>query len=91
MKIRTAAVDPDAPGLQFLRHVRPIVPPHTSLLIFVEIAPSTDTMDLSVEGDDDTPGAAEETARFTGGAAEDEYDAVSDVVLGVFRVAEECR
>lgn len=91
MKIRTSAVNPDAPGLAYLRHIRPVVPPHTSLLIFVEISPSTDTIDLSEVGDDDTPGVSEQTERFTGGAAEDEYDAVDDAVIGVFRVAEACR
>jgi hypothetical protein len=102
MKIKTSAIDPDAPGIEFLRHMRAVVPPHTSLLIFVEIAPSTDTIDLSTAGDDDTPGAAEDTERFSGviPTAEniDEHSEASagdpsyrDVVLGVFKVAEECR
>jgi hypothetical protein len=102
MKIRTPAVDEDAPGLEYLRHIRRVVPPHTSLLIFVEIAPSTDTIDLSTAGDDETPGASEDVEIFDGTepAAEnlDEYSEAAagdpsyeDVVLGVFRVAEVCR
>ena len=102
MKIRTPAIRSDAPGLAFLRHIRPVVPPHTSLLIFVEIAPSTDTMDLSIEGDDDTPGASEEVDRFAGIVPTvenlDEFSEAAagapsyeDAVLGVFKVAEVCR
>jgi len=102
MKIRTSAVDSDAPGLAFLRHIRPVVPPHTSLLIFVEIAPSADTIDLSTAGSDETPGVSEDTERFNGIIPDaenlDEYSEASagdpsyeDVVLGVFKVAEVCR
>ena len=102
LKIRTSAMNPDAPGLGQLQYFRNIVPPHTSLLIFVEIAPTTDTMDLSELGDDDTPGVSEVTASFSGiiptvenldELSEAVVDAPSyqDAVIGVFKVKDTCR
>ena len=102
LKIRTSAINEDAPGLTELRHFRNIVPPHTSLLIFVEISPDSDTMDLSAVGDAESPGADDEAERFYAAVptAEDLYEhseaspgdpSYQDVVVNVFKVSEVCR
>lgn len=102
LKIRTSAIRDDAPGLGFTQYFRNIVPPHTSLLIFVEITGAVDTIDLSDAGDDDTPGISETGSFFYGvePTAEnlDEYsEAAADApsyqaaVVNVFKVKDTCR
>ena len=102
LKIRTTAITAEAPGLGLLHHFRDIVPPHTSLLIYVEISPTADIMDLAEAGDDETPGASEVIAWFDGVIPDaenlDEFSeaaaddpAYQDAVVGVFKVNDTCR
>jgi hypothetical protein len=102
IKIKTSAIDDEAPGLGYLSFFRDIVPPHTSLLIFVEISPDADTMDLAETGDDETPGVSEDVAMFDGVIPDaenlDEYSEAAagdpsyqDAVVGVFKVKDTCR
>jgi hypothetical protein len=99
LKIKTSAIQDRAPGLKMLRYIRDIVPPHTSLLIFVEISADTDTIDLSFEGSESAPGVQEDPTRFNGIVPDaeevveyDGYDEPSyeDVVARVYRVSEVC-
>lgn len=102
VKIKTSAIVPDSPGLGVLNHLRELVPPHTSFVVFVEMAPDADTIDLSQAGDDAVPGAVESTDRFGGAipAPESVYveseapageATYGDAVLRVYRVSEVCR
>lgn len=102
VKIKTSAIATAAPGLGTLNLLRDIIPPHTTFIVFVEMTPDVDTIDLSQAGDDDVPGAAESTDHFSGAVpdTEDIYpegeapaDAATygDVVLRVYRVSEVCK
>ena len=102
VKIKTSAIKSDSPGLGVLNHLRDLVPPHTTFVVFVEMTPDVDTMDLSQAGNDEVPGASENTDRF-GGAIPDPEDVYveseapagaatyGDVVLRVYRVSEVCK
>ena len=101
VKIKTSAIKADSPGLGVLNHLRDLIPPHTTFLVFVEMTPEPDMMDLSQAGNDETPGVTESTDRFNGAVVDPENvypvseapvnaAAYSDVVLRVYRVSEVC-
>jgi len=95
IKVRTAAVRADAPGLEIFRYFRNIVPPHTTFLVFVEITPESDTMDLpeSVDEAIDTfDGVApvdEEVVPASEAGADDA--SFEDLIVRVYRVSEVCK
>ena len=101
VKIKTSAIKTDAPGLGVLNHLRDLVPPHTTFLVFVEMTPEVDMIDLAQAGDDEIPGVTESTDRFNGAIVDPEVAypeseapanaaTYGDVVLRVYRVSEVC-
>jgi len=95
IKVRTAAIRSDAPGLAIFRHFRNIVPPHTTFLVYVEIEPEMDIMELTESVD-------EEVVTFVGiqPTVENGYPvadacaddlAYQDIVARVYRVSEVCK
>ena len=101
IKVRASAIDPDAPGMSVFRYLRDIVPPHTAFIVFVEITPDADTIDLSYAGDDQQAGVQEAPTRFGGATPDDEEvnpaDAApvggasyEDIMVRVYKVSEVC-
>lgn len=70
IKVRSSSFDENAPGLSFFRLLRNVVPPHTTFVVFIELVPPTDVIDLSATGDEDDAGAEEEVGKFKGASAE---------------------
>lgn len=66
VRVKTSAINQDAPGLSMFRFLRNVVPPQTTYLVFVEIAGTPDNMDLANDGSDGDPGVEEDTSRFDG-------------------------
>jgi hypothetical protein len=101
IKVRASAIDPDAPGMQLFKYLRNVVPPHTAYIVFVELSPPADTIDLSQAGDSEQAGIEEVPALLNAATPSDEnvYPAAeapasaasySDVVVRVYRVSEVC-
>lgn len=101
VKVRTAAILQDAPGLAILRYMRNVIPPQMTFIVYVEVAPDADTIDLGQAGGEDTPGAEDTPTRFDGIPVEDEEigpkdevaagePAYEDRVLRVYKVSEVC-
>jgi hypothetical protein len=101
VKVRTGAILDDAPGLGLIRHMRDVVPPQTTFIVYVEVVPDADIMDLGQPGDADAPGAEDTPTRFTGIPVDIEElgpkdeviagdPAYEDIVLRVYRVSEVC-
>ena len=84
VKVRTSAILQDAPGLTILRYMRNVIPPHMTFIVYVELTPDADTIDLGQAGDEDTPGAEDIPTRFDG------EPAYEDLVLRVYKVSEVC-
>jgi hypothetical protein len=102
VKVRANSIGTDAPGLNLFKYLRDIIMPHTTFIVFVEIAADTDTIDLSQVGDDEEAGVEEEITHFGGIAPTAEVlyplaDAPAgsasyeDVVVRVYRVSEVCK
>jgi hypothetical protein len=102
IKVRVSAVDPDAPGLRSFRYLRNVVPPHTTYIVFVELSPTADTIDLSQAGDTEQAGVEESVALLHAATPADEnvYPAdsapanaasVEDIVVRVYKVSEVCQ
>lgn len=102
IKVRTSAIAEGSPGLGLFKNFRDVVPPHTSLLIFVEIEAAADTIDLSQAGDEESAGVEEATDRFYGIPVDTEnlYEfseapggqaSYQDVVVRVYKVSEVCK
>jgi len=66
MRVRTGSFDEDAPGLRVFRLLRDVIPPHTTYVVFVELVPAQETVDLSVTGGEDEPGAEVSAGTFHG-------------------------
>jgi hypothetical protein len=66
VKVRTPAILDDAPGLTVLRYMRNVIPPHMTFIVYVEVAPDVDTIDLGQAGDEETPGAEDTPTMFDG-------------------------
>lgn len=101
VKVRTAAILDDAPGLSIIRTLRDVIPPQTTFIVYVEVTPDVDTIDLGQAGDEETPGAEDVPTLFDGIPVDDEElgpadevvagePAYEDVVLRVYRVSEVC-
>jgi hypothetical protein len=101
IKIRTSAIDPNAPGMGIFRYLRNVVPPHTAFIVFVEITPDADIIDLSYAGDDQQAGVQEVPTRFGAAVLTAEEinpaDAVpvggasyEDIMVRVYKVSEWC-
>lgn len=101
IKVRVSAVDPDAPGMRLFKYLRDVIPPHTTYIVYVELMPTTDTIDLSQAGDDEQAGLEEVPDLFNAATPSDEdvypadeapasTAAYDDVVVRVYRVSELC-
>jgi hypothetical protein len=95
IKVRIGATRSDAPGLGIFQHFRSIVPPHTTFLVYVEITPESDTMDLSESVDESVETfdgilPSDEVIVPTSQAAPGDAS-FEDVVVRVYRVSEVCK
>ena len=63
MRIRQASFDPEAPGVQFFRELGAVVPPHTTYVVFIDLAVA-DTFNLAQSGDSEEAGVEEEIGVF---------------------------
>jgi len=101
VKVRTSAIMQDAPGLTVLRHMRNVIPPQMTFIVYVEVTPEADTIDLGQAGDEEAPGAEDTPTRFDGIPVDDEEigptdevaagePAYEDIVLRVYKVSEVC-
>ena len=95
IKVKTSAIRTDTPGLEIFRHFRNIVPPHTTFMVFVEINPESDTIELSDSVDEAVetfdgaaPTAEELVPTEEAGAGDASFE---DVVVRVYRVSEVCK
>jgi len=64
IRIRQASFDPKAPGVTAFRLLRTVIPPHTTYIVFVELEPLEEDIDLSQAGDEDNPGVEEDLSKF---------------------------
>jgi len=72
IKISLASFPSDAPGVAILRNLRDVIPPHTTYVIFIDITPTLETVDLESTGGENEAGVEEEAGHFSGASAEDE-------------------
>lgn len=95
IKIRTSAMRADAPGLGMFKYLRNIVPPHTTYLVFIEINPEPDTIELPDSTDevvatfDGVVPTTEEVLPADEASSNDA--AMEDIVVRVYRVSEVCK
>ena len=101
IKVKVAAVPSDSPGLKLFRYLRDVIPPHTTYIVFVEVSPTADTIDLSQAGDTEEAGVEEEVAPLGVATPDNEVlypsseapvgaAAYEDVVVRVYKVSEVC-
>lgn len=69
IKVRQSAFNPGATGVSSFRFLRQVIPPHTTYVVFVELTPALDSIDLSTAGDEDAAGAEDSAAGFYGNRA----------------------
>lgn len=66
LRIKPGAFDPSAPGLSLFNRLREIMPPHTTYIVFIELLPAGEQVDLSQSGDENEPGAEDSAGLFHG-------------------------
>ena len=66
LQVKPGAFDDDAPGLGLFRALRNVMPPHTTYVVFIEITPDGEIVDLSQAGGEDEPGAEDSAGTFHG-------------------------
>ena len=64
IRVKLASFDANAPGVSLFRLLRTVIAPHTTYLVFIELQPPLETVDLSQPGDENTPGAQESVEKF---------------------------
>ena len=75
IRLRLASFWPDSPGVAVLGRLREVIPPHTTFLIYLELSPGPEVVDLSQPGGEDVPGAEERIGKFLGVSVLDQaYD-----------------
>jgi hypothetical protein len=67
IRVRPDSFAANAPGLQMFSLLRNIMPPHVSYVALIDLAPDTDTMDLS-----DVDSVVEDVGKFKGAAVLEE-------------------
>ena len=91
-----------APGLSMFKYLRNIIPPHTTVIVYVAIGSQVDTMDLTADGDTEEPGVCEVLTSFDGAIADTEdvvpaddagvdEPSYNDVVVRVYQVSTVCK
>jgi hypothetical protein len=68
IRVRQSSFGPNQLGLNVFRHLRRVVPPHTTYVVFVELTPLSNTIDLGQAGGEDEPGVNESAGVFRGAA-----------------------
>lgn len=74
VRLRPATYGPKALGLYNARMLRRVIPPHTACLIFVELEFPGDDIIMDGDGNETTPGYAEELNVFLGESLADDID-----------------
>jgi hypothetical protein len=59
VRMRKASFGNDAPGLEMIRLLRDVIPPHTAYIVFIETSVDEEVIDLEVEGGEDEAGIVE--------------------------------
>lgn len=65
---------PEALGLTYLRHLRKLIPPHTAMIVVVELSITGDEVILDGPGDETRAGYEETVQRYDANSTEDEID-----------------
>jgi len=65
IKIRQASFESLAPGVAAFHLLREVIPPHTTYIVFIELTPTEEDIDLSKPGDENEAGASESLGQFT--------------------------
>jgi hypothetical protein len=60
VRIKHNKLGPNALSLNLTRYVRQIVPPHTHMIVLVELAPDDEVITMDGPGDDENPGFSED-------------------------------
>lgn len=66
IRLKQASFGSDALGVEVTSFLRGVVPPHTTYLIFVEIAPMSDSANISLPGSETQLGAEEDVGLSVG-------------------------
>lgn len=74
-RVRPHLFGGNALGLHCLRHLRKLIPPHTAMILLVQLAARGDEIIMDGDGGEGGPGYAEGVAVFLGGAIAEEVDA----------------
>ena len=82
IKARQAAFGDDAPGLTYFYLLREVLPPHTAFILFVELNPDRDSIDLATAVDD--------PSGLIVGTMSDSISGIQDVCVDAHYVAWNC-
>lgn len=66
LRVKPSAFDSDAPGLSLFNRLREIIPPHTTYIVFIEVLPALESVDLFQVGGEDEPGVEDIADLFHG-------------------------
>jgi len=72
----------DTSILKYIRLLRKFLPPHTTLIMYIELSGITDSVDLGNSGTTTSLGVSETTSNFLGAFAEDTCYELSDSPVG---------
>jgi hypothetical protein len=82
IRLRQASFGPKALSPELFRLLRDTVPPHTSYVVYVELEPGVEVVDLGGAGGEDEAGYEESLTHFRAGSASDESNEASVSVPG---------
>lgn len=79
-------------GLHYLRHLRKLLPPHTTLLTLVELVADRDVIIMDGPGDEDAPGYSEAPALFSAFSVDGDTVAVATLTEDpkLYQVSDRC-
>lgn len=80
IRARVASFAEDAPGIGVFKHLRDIIPPHTTYIVFVEQTVPVETIDLSAPGGEDEAGAEDDDVEV--------FDAANPVFEELFEAGD---
>ncbi len=66
VRINLASFDPTAPGVTVMGLLREVMPPHINYVVYVQLEPQADILDLGQAGDDTEGGASDSAEAFFG-------------------------
>ena len=73
IKLKPQKFAEGAPGQEFLAHLRDVVPPQTTYLVFVETTLDTEYIDPTSPGDTESPGTEEAFENYDGPTPTEDY------------------